>query len=252
VSVALISTDRGVFIGVQGGVADLVKSVTRQVVADQPSHVVSRPWSSASTNLQLGIPLYHLLESVTAKPTCKMLQGGAKWPATPWAHWSATFAHCPLMSGTPPGWHLFWWNFKFPCNFLKCSNLASMFLKSNKYYNRGTRLVDKVNAWLFYTFAQHVGAWNRCFMSANIGQPQARNIHSWSHLYVQYWHTHTVCPVSNICTIPYPSQRTDTSCIHTHVPDTYAAVSFSTGTYALVKSQGSALILFVTLQSLWV
>jgi hypothetical protein len=36
--------------------------------------------------------------------------------------------------------------------------LASMFLKSNKHYNRGTRLVDKVNAWLFYTFARHVGA----------------------------------------------------------------------------------------------
>jgi hypothetical protein len=29
----LISTDRGVFIGVQGWVTDLVKSVTRQVVA---------------------------------------------------------------------------------------------------------------------------------------------------------------------------------------------------------------------------
>jgi hypothetical protein len=30
----LISTDRGVFVGVQGGVTDLVKSVTRQVVAN--------------------------------------------------------------------------------------------------------------------------------------------------------------------------------------------------------------------------
>jgi hypothetical protein len=28
-------------------------------------------------------------------------------------------------------------------------------------------LVDKVNTWLFYTFTQHVGAWNWCFMSAN-------------------------------------------------------------------------------------
>jgi hypothetical protein len=33
VSVALISTDRGVFIGVQGGVTDLVKLVTHEVLA---------------------------------------------------------------------------------------------------------------------------------------------------------------------------------------------------------------------------
>jgi hypothetical protein len=38
----LISIDRGVFIGVQGGVTDLVKSVTGQVVVGQPSHVISR------------------------------------------------------------------------------------------------------------------------------------------------------------------------------------------------------------------
>jgi hypothetical protein len=88
-------------------------------------------------------------------------------PATPWAHWSVAFAHCLLMSGTPPVWHLFWWNSKFPCNFLKCSNLTPMFLKSNKHQNRGTRLVDKVNTWLFYTFTRHVGTWNWCFMSAN-------------------------------------------------------------------------------------
>jgi hypothetical protein len=68
--------------------------------------------------------------------------GAARWgqpargfgqPATPWAHWSAAFTHYLLMSGIPPGWHLFWWNFKFPCNFLKCSNLSPMFLKSNKH-----------------------------------------------------------------------------------------------------------------------
>jgi hypothetical protein len=55
----------------------LVKLVTDQVVPDQPSHVVGRPWSSASTDLQLGIPLYCLLESVTVKPTCERLLGGA-------------------------------------------------------------------------------------------------------------------------------------------------------------------------------
>jgi hypothetical protein len=77
--VTLISTGRGVFIGVQRVVTHLVKSVTRQLGADRPSHVVGRPWSSASTNLQLGIPLYLLLESVTAKPTHERLQGGATW-----------------------------------------------------------------------------------------------------------------------------------------------------------------------------
>jgi hypothetical protein len=80
VSVALISTGRWVFIGVHGGVIDLAKSVTCQVVADRPSHVVDRPWSSASTNLHFGIPLYRLLESVTAKPTSERLQGGAGRP----------------------------------------------------------------------------------------------------------------------------------------------------------------------------
>jgi hypothetical protein len=73
------------------------------------------------------------------------------------------------MSGAFPGWCLFWLNsnsnFKF--NFLKCSNLAPMFLKSNKHQNRGTRLVDKVNIWLFYTFTWHVGTWNWGFMSTN-------------------------------------------------------------------------------------
>jgi hypothetical protein len=51
----------------------LVKSVTRQVVA-------GRPWSSSSTYLQLGIPLYHLFESVTVKLTLERLQGGVGRP----------------------------------------------------------------------------------------------------------------------------------------------------------------------------
>jgi hypothetical protein len=55
-------------------------SVTCQVVAGRPSHMAGRPWTSASTNLQLGIPLYYLLESVTVKPTREMLQGGADRP----------------------------------------------------------------------------------------------------------------------------------------------------------------------------
>jgi hypothetical protein len=74
--VALISTGRGVFIGVRGGVIDLIKSVTCQVVAGWP-------WSLDSTDLQLGNPLYCLLEIITAKPTHERLQGGASRPATP-------------------------------------------------------------------------------------------------------------------------------------------------------------------------
>jgi hypothetical protein len=55
----LISTGRGVFIGVHGGITDLVKSVTRQVVAGRPSHVVDQPCGSASTNFlnRLGLLL---------------------------------------------------------------------------------------------------------------------------------------------------------------------------------------------------
>jgi hypothetical protein len=78
--VALISTSRGVFIGVQGGVTDLVKLVTCQVFANRPSHVSGQPGSSASTNLYLGILLYHLLESVPAKPSHERLHGGAGRP----------------------------------------------------------------------------------------------------------------------------------------------------------------------------
>jgi hypothetical protein len=39
--------------------------------------VAGQAWSLASTDLQLGIPLYRLLESVTMKPTRERLQGGA-------------------------------------------------------------------------------------------------------------------------------------------------------------------------------
>jgi hypothetical protein len=54
----LIFTNRGVFIGVHGGLTDLVNSVTRQVVAGRPSHVAGRPCGSASTDFlhRLGLP----------------------------------------------------------------------------------------------------------------------------------------------------------------------------------------------------
>jgi hypothetical protein len=76
----LIFTCRAVFIGVQGGVTDLVKSVTHQVVASRPSHMAGQPRGPASTDFRLWIPYYHLLESVTMKPTHERLQSGADRP----------------------------------------------------------------------------------------------------------------------------------------------------------------------------
>jgi hypothetical protein len=73
----LISTDRWIFIGVQVGVTDLVKSVTHQVVAGRPSHVAGRPRGPAFSDFRLRIPCYHLLETVTMKPTRERLQSGA-------------------------------------------------------------------------------------------------------------------------------------------------------------------------------
>jgi hypothetical protein len=63
----------------------LVKSVTCHVVAGQP-------WSSVSTDHQLGIPLYRLLESVTRRPTRERQQGGADWQGglAGWPHLGPT------------------------------------------------------------------------------------------------------------------------------------------------------------------
>jgi hypothetical protein len=55
----------------------MVKSKTHQVVTGRPSHMASWPWSLASTDFQLGIALYHLLESATINPTHERLQGRA-------------------------------------------------------------------------------------------------------------------------------------------------------------------------------
>jgi hypothetical protein len=46
----------------------LVQLVTRHVVAARSSHVAGQPQDLASTNFQLWIPCYRLLESVTMKP----------------------------------------------------------------------------------------------------------------------------------------------------------------------------------------
>jgi hypothetical protein len=77
----LNSISRGVFIGVQGGVTDLIKSVTPQVLASRPSHVVGQPPSLASTDFKLRIPYYCLLESMPVRG-CKVgLTSQGVWPA---------------------------------------------------------------------------------------------------------------------------------------------------------------------------
>jgi hypothetical protein len=76
----LNSIGRGVFIGVQGGVTNLIMSVTCHVLAGRPSHVSSQPLSLASIDIKLWIPCYHLLESVHVKQTRERLPSGAGWP----------------------------------------------------------------------------------------------------------------------------------------------------------------------------
>jgi hypothetical protein len=58
----------------------LIKSVTCQVLASQPSHVAGRSPSLASTNFELRIPCYGLLESVPVKQISERLQSGADRP----------------------------------------------------------------------------------------------------------------------------------------------------------------------------
>jgi hypothetical protein len=135
----LNSINRGVFIRVQGGVTNLIKSVTRQVLAGQPSHVAGQPPSLAATNFILRIPCYRLLERVSVKQTRKRLQSGAGQPGSlvgcppprPTGQWPLRTASTRYVYSH--GDTLFWWNSNFPYNFLKCSNLAPMFLKSNKH-----------------------------------------------------------------------------------------------------------------------
>jgi hypothetical protein len=76
----LIFTSREVLTGIQGWVTDLVKSVTRQVVAGQPSLMAGRPRGFAFTDFRLRIPCYHILECVTVKLTRERLQSGAGQP----------------------------------------------------------------------------------------------------------------------------------------------------------------------------
>jgi hypothetical protein len=62
----LISTGRGVFIGVQGRVTNLVKLVTHQEVADRPSHVVFANHSKSfiCCSYVISAFTYHIVELV--------------------------------------------------------------------------------------------------------------------------------------------------------------------------------------------
>jgi hypothetical protein len=74
----LNSISRGVFIGVLGVVTDLIKSVIRksvfrQVLASQPSHMAGRPSCMAYTDCRPWVPFHNLFESVTTKETHRRL-----------------------------------------------------------------------------------------------------------------------------------------------------------------------------------
>jgi hypothetical protein len=89
-----------------------------------------------------------------------------------------------------------------------------MFLKSNKHQNCGSRLVDKVNTLLFYTFTQHVGAWNQCFFSANRYHGPSCTMWAWandnatSHSSEQY----TLPTTSHISKQVIPYRTRDDTC----------------------------------------
>jgi hypothetical protein len=60
---------QGVFIGVPGAITDLIKSVIRQVLVSQPSHMAGRPWGAASTDSRPRVTFHYLLKSLTTKET---------------------------------------------------------------------------------------------------------------------------------------------------------------------------------------
>jgi hypothetical protein len=64
------------------------------MVPGWPSHVDGRPRGTTSTDFQLWIPCYRLLESVTVKPTYERLQSGAGLGVWPVGHRLG-----PLVSG---------------------------------------------------------------------------------------------------------------------------------------------------------
>jgi hypothetical protein len=128
-------------------------------------HVSRQPLLPVSTDFQTWKTLVNRLRSIALKSRPEQTRSVAARPRG-WAGrlalmplWLVVWPHVVYMSQTFLWWYYLWWNSKSSCNFLKCSNLAPMFLKSNRHQNHGTRLVDKVNTWLFHTFTRYIGAW---------------------------------------------------------------------------------------------
>jgi hypothetical protein len=93
-------------------------------------------------------------QTLAARPRC-WAGRSAPWPTRPsvWPTWSM----CQIHPCDDDDFDIWSTSLFHP---LKCSNLVPKFLKSHKYLNCGTRLVNKVNTWLFHTFTLYVGAQN--------------------------------------------------------------------------------------------
>jgi hypothetical protein len=98
-------------------------------------------------------------QTLVARPRC-WAGRSAPWPTRPsvWPTWSM----CQIHPCGDDDFDIWSTSLFHP---LKCSNLVPKFLKSHKYLNCGTRLVNKVNTWLFHTFTLYVGAQNRHFLA---------------------------------------------------------------------------------------
>jgi hypothetical protein len=101
-------------------------------------HVADRPLLLVSTNFRTWDTLVNRLKSVAIKSRPEPTHSVAAQPRG-WACrlafgplWLVVWPHVLYVSQTFLQWHYLWWNSKSSCSFLKCSNLAPMFLKSNR------------------------------------------------------------------------------------------------------------------------
>jgi hypothetical protein len=92
----------GVFIGVQGGVTDLVKLVTHQVVASTQS-LATCPGGDGVQPPPTFSFRFPVIASWRVSPRSQLMRGCKVGPATPWDHLSTAFAHYLLVSGTFSG-----------------------------------------------------------------------------------------------------------------------------------------------------
>jgi hypothetical protein len=125
----------GIFIGVNGTSTDLERSVWRQVVAGQPSHVEGRPNGVASTDSGFS----SMCRCVATKVRAELPQTLASQPRS----WASRPAPLPTRPGVWPTWSTCQihprgdddfniWSTSL-CHPFKCSNLVPEFLKSNKH-----------------------------------------------------------------------------------------------------------------------